>query len=564
MGLALPGRRRIALAAILLAVAAVLAFPAQAAAAATLPGLALASVTRMVAAYVLSLTFAIVFGLTAATNRRAATVLLPFLDGLQSVPIFGFFPAALLFFVATFHGHPAGLELAVVFLIFTSMAWNMAYGVYESVITIPRDLEVAGQSLGLTGWLRFRRLLFPSMIPKLVYNSMLSWSNGWYFLVASEVFTAFGETHTRPGLGAFIAEAGIAADMGAIALGLGALAAVVLALDALAWRPLSLWSERFRIESTSREALRVPGPYERFRWLPRFPGIRANAIGRLRPLAQAWERASLRLERGYVGHPAVVRTVRRADMIMFLAIVGIVVVAGLAGIAGLVARGLPADASRIPGAVLVSFGRLSLAYVVALAWTVPMAAWIGRDARAARVMTPVLEVFASLPATALLPAILAFSIAVASFAGLVEDLAALLIGLFAMQWYLLFNLIAGVRTIPGDLEEAARAFGLRGRTYWRRVLLPALAPSLVTGSITAWGAGWNATIVSEYVPYGGVVYDADGLGAILARATFATPPDPEMVLLSVLAMIAVVLSLNKLVWRPLYRRVATLYRMEVQ
>jgi len=218
--------RAIGLVLVAVAAVAVAAFPAQAADLVLLPVIASFSVARLGAAYALSVVFAVAFGHAAATNRRAAAILLPFLDVLQSVPIFGFFPAALVFFVATFHGHPIGLEFAVVFLIFTSMAWNMAYGVYESLTTIPHDLESAATGFGLRGWLRFRRLLFPAMVPKLVYNSMLSWSNGWYFLVASEVFTAFGERHTRPGLGAYIAEAGIAGDVPGIFLGLGALAAV--------------------------------------------------------------------------------------------------------------------------------------------------------------------------------------------------------------------------------------------------------------------------------------------------------------------------------------------------
>ena len=176
-------------------------FPQSTATAASMPLLAAFSLSRMVAAYLLSLVFAIAYGYTAATNRRAAVMMLPLLDVLQSIPILGFFPAALVFFVATFQGHPARLELAVIFLIFTSMAWNMAYGVYESLTTIPHDLEAAASAFGLTGWLRFRLLLFPAAIPKLVYNSILSWTNGWFFLVASEIFTAFGRTYARPGRG---------------------------------------------------------------------------------------------------------------------------------------------------------------------------------------------------------------------------------------------------------------------------------------------------------------------------------------------------------------------------
>src|SRR3989442_11895312 len=200
--------RWVALVFIVAGVAFAILYPESAARAAALPLLAVFSLARMVAAYLLALVFAIAYGTTMALSKRAAVVMLPLLDILQSVPILGFFPAALVFFVATFQGHPAGLELAVVFLIFTSMSWNMAFGVYESITTIPQDLDDAAKSFAVRDWLRFRRLVFPAVVPRLVYNSMLSWSNGWFFLVASEIFTAFGATYSRPGLGAFIADRG--------------------------------------------------------------------------------------------------------------------------------------------------------------------------------------------------------------------------------------------------------------------------------------------------------------------------------------------------------------------
>ena len=206
---------------VLLGAAVGVAFPQAALAAIWLPLLAIFSTTRMAVAYLLSLVFAIAYGYTAATNKRASVILLPVLDILQSVPILGFFPPALFFFVAAFQGHPVGIELAVVFLIFTSMSWNMAFGVYESLTTIPADLEAAAASFGLRGWLRFRLLAFPAAVPKLVYNSILSWSNGWFFLVASETFTTFGRDYKVPGLGSFIADAGLVGDNARIAVGIG-------------------------------------------------------------------------------------------------------------------------------------------------------------------------------------------------------------------------------------------------------------------------------------------------------------------------------------------------------
>ena len=562
--------RRVAIVLVAAGAGLAFAFPTTAGLAVQLPLLALFSVSRMFAAYALSLIFAIAYGTTMAVNKKAAVIMLPLLDILQSIPILGFFPAALVFFVAAFQGHPIGLEIAVVFLIFTSMAWNMAFGVYESITTIPEDLKDAAASFAVRDWLRLRRLVLPATVPKLVYNSMLSWSNGWFFLVASEIFTAFGATYTRPGLGAFIAEranagiTGTQVDVGGILLGLVVLAGVVLALDALIWRPLSVWSERFRLETTGtgQPVPRMPSPYQRLSWLPRFTRPRQWLAIRLRPAVRAMARLATRLDRATRAHRHMIRTLRWIDLALFTIIFVFVVGAGLIGIVNLVFRPLPPAASRIPGATVLSLSRLALAYGAALAWTIPAAAYLGRNRRASRILTPVIEVSASLPATALLPLILGLAIYLTRDLGQEAELAALLIAMFSMQWYLLFNLIAGVRGIPADLEEAARSFAVKGVAYWRRLLLPAMVPSLITGSITAWGAGWNALIVSEYIRYGGTLYYTNGIGYLMDVATFDAP-DGELLLLSILTMVLVVLAMNKLLWRPLFKRATVKYRLEV-
>ena len=555
--------RLVAVVLILAGIVAAIAFPQAAWNAIQLPLFAFFSTTRMVIAYLFALVFAIAYGHTAATNKRASAALLPLLDVLQSIPILGFFPAALIFFVATFHGHPIGIEFAVVFLIFTSMAWNMAFGVYESLTTIPADLEAAAASFGLRGWLRFRYLAFPAAIPKLVYNSILSWTNGWFFLVASEIFSAGGTEFQRPGLGAFIAVAGRNGDVPSIAIGIGVLAAVVLTLDIFVWRPLGAWSERFRMETApGREIPRVPSPYERFRWLPRLPKVRKRIIARVQPAVERYHRLSMRFERAYSQHPKALREIRRVDLALFAIVFVVVVATGLVGLVQMFLRPLPPNASVLPSAAVLSFSRLLVAYAIALVWTIPVAAMLGESEKAARYLTPALELFASLPATALLPVIVGFALLIAPSVGAAGQLAAILIALFSMQWYLLFNLIAGVRSIPDDLKEAARSFGLRGRAYWKRLLLPAIAPSLLTGSITAWGAGWNALIVSEYIQYAHQFYEVPGLGSLLNHAVYPTP-DNEMLLLTILTMIVVVLAMNKLLWRPLFRRASTRFRLEV-
>ncbi len=574
--------RTIGIAVIVLAAVLVILFPGEAALAAYLPGLAFFSTMRMVFAYLLSLIFAIAYGTAAAANKRAAEIMLPVLDILQSVPILGFFPIVLLFFYDTLPD-PIGTETAIIILIFTSMSWNMAFGVYEAITNLPHDLLDASSVFGMKGWLRFRRLQLPATIPKLVYNSMLSWTVGWFYLVASEVFTAGGKNFTRPGIGSFIADAGLAGDIGGIVLGIAALTAVVLILDTFVWRPLSVWSERFRMDVAVAAGAARPTPsYIRLDWLPRFPRLRHRLGVRLSPLGRGWDRVAVRLERFYGRHPGTIRTVRRVDLVMFLVILGIVVVTGVVGLVSLLEQPLPPAANLIPLATASSLGRLALAYGISLAWTIPAAAWLGSSKWAEKYLTPAIEVIASVPATALFPLLILVAVAVSATLSGRSEITALLIAIFAMQWYLLFNILAGVKGIPADMNEAARVFGVRRWSYWKRVLFPAIIPSLLTGSITAWGAGWNALIVAEYIPFGDKLYHAgSGIGLLIDVATYGnanTPGNPfyipglpviepgtggGLLLFSILFLVIVVVAMNKLLWRPLIKRASEKYRIEI-
>jgi NitT/TauT family transport system permease protein len=556
-------------------------FPGEAASVAYLPELAVFSTARMVMAYLLSLIFAITYGTTAATNKRAAEVMLPVLDILQSVPILGFFPIVLIFFSRTLPD-PIGTETAIIVLIFTSMAWNMAFGVYEAITNLPHDLLDASSVFGLKSWQRFRKLQLPATVPKLVYNSILSWTVGWFYLVASEVFSAAGQQFSRPGIGQFIAVAGVHGDIGGILIGIAALATVVVLLDTFLWRPLSVWSERFRMDvavSGTEGAARPTPSYIRLTWLPRFPGFRRFLASLLHPLVRRWERVASRLDDFYGRHPRTVRTVRRVDVAMFSVILVIVVVTGIAGLVALLRQPLPPAAGLIPLATMTSLGRLVLAYGISLAWTIPAAAWLGRSKWAEKYLTPAIEVIASIPATALFPLLILVAVALASTLAGQSEITALLISLFAMQWYLLFNILAGVKGIPADMNEAAKVFGVRGWTYWKRVLLPAIMPSLLTGSITAWGAGWNALIVAEYIPFGNrLFHTGSGIGVLIDVATYGNqssspyfiPGLPEipagangLLLYSILFMIVVVVAMNKLLWRPLIKRASSKYRIEI-
>jgi NitT/TauT family transport system permease protein len=525
-----------------------------------LPYYAFCSYYRMLTAYLVALVFSIVYGMMAARGGVWERVLIPIVDIAQSVPVIGFFPAAIYFFVALFNGGRVGVEMAAIFLIFTSQVWNMLLGVYESIKTIPGDSIESLEAFGVTGWLRFKRLLMPACVPKLIYNSILSWAGGWYFLIACEIITVGPANYRLPGLGSFLMEAASHGRNIDIIAGLLTLLAVIILMDAIVWQPLTAWSEKFRFEFAASS-----GPAQSLALLDFLGDIGPVVLRSLRAiLLPPWQAAGRALD-AFASAPIVTNPVTRRTV----AVVRIVVVASLvifsawavgAGLVALVRALLkpwPPEARQIPFATVISFSRMLIAYVISLAWTVPCALLASENASFKRIVSPVAQIAAAVPATALFPLIVLFVIRVTG--GM--NLASILLILTGMQWYLLFNLLAGVNSIPEDLKEAARAFGLSRVATWRKLILPAVAPSLITGSLTAWGGGWNALILSEYFPYHGHIYSVTGLGALLDMATYQTG-NSTMILLTLLSMVAVVVFLNRLIWRRLYDIATERFRLD--
>jgi NitT/TauT family transport system permease protein len=525
-----------------------------------LPYYAFCSFYRMLAAYVISLIFSIVYGLAATRGRLWERVLIPAIDIAQSVPVVGFFPAAVFFFVALAHGSRLGVEMAAIFLIFTSQAWNMTLGVFEAIRTIPNDSLEVLDAFGVRGWLRLKRLFLPAMVPKLVYNSILSWVAGWYFLIACEIITV-GPAHYRlPGLGSYLMES---ADRGQnldLISGLLTLLTIITLMDVVVWQPLTAWSEKFRYEFAAAPPAAVSfGMVDVFRAIG--PAVTRSRRTVLRPIARTISELVARVPK----IPARDLPVMIAAMkfLRVAAITGIVmmfaygVLDGTVALIRTLAQPWPPQWKLIPIATVRSSMRMIIAYAISLGWTLPVALIASDNANFKRVIAPIAEIVGSLPATALFPVIVLFVIRVTG--GM--NLASILLILTGMQWYLMFNLLAGVNQIPEDLKEAARAFGLTRFQTWRKLTIPALLPSLITGSITAWGGGWNALILSEYFVYRNHTYEVVGLGALLDVATYETGSG-VMILLSLLSMIAVVLILNHFVWRRLYDIAAERYRID--
>jgi NitT/TauT family transport system permease protein len=522
-----------------------------------LPYYAFCSFYRMLAAYILSLIFAVSYGLAAARSRRNERIMIPAIDVAQSVPVVGFFPAAIYFFVAIAGGSRLGVEMAAIFLIFTSQAWNLALGVYEAVKTIPADSLESLDSFGVTGWMRLKRLYLPASVPKLVYNSILSWVAGWYFLIACEIIAVGPAHYSLPGLGSFLMESVDKGRTGELVAGLITLLVIIVLMDVLVWQPLSIWAQKFRYEFSASESAGTTRIYDLIASLG--VNIRRFMRALIHPIAVLLGRLAQSMVAQRLGALLewAAKPLRIAGLTALAALLTYGLVDGLFALVRTLSQPWPSEAKLIPAAAGASLIRLLIAYVISLAWTLPCTLAASDNPRFDRLIAPLAEIAGSMPATALFPVIVVFVIQLTGN----MNLASILLILTGMQWYLLFNLMAGARQVPADLKEAARSFGLSRYATWRKVTIPALTPSLITGSITAWGGGWNALILSEYFIYRGHHYEVLGLGTLLDRATFETG-NGVMILLSLLSMVLIVMGLNRLIWRPVYNFATQRFRVD--
>jgi NitT/TauT family transport system permease protein len=508
---------------------------------ANLPNYAMRTTLRMFAALVASLLFTFTYGTAAAKSRRASLVLIPVLDILQSVPILGFLTFTVVFFMSLFPGNVLGLELAAIFAIFTSQAWNMAFSIYQSLKTVPADLTEAADSFHLTAWQRYWRLEVPFAVPGLVWNTMMSMSGGWFFVVASEAVSVGDNTWKLPGIGSYVAMALEQRDILAVFYAIVAMLLVILAYDQLLFRPLVAWSQKFRFETTAGATAADPWLLRlmrRTRLLSRF----ADAVG---DAATALGGLPLRLlPRHRV--TASERSSRVVDVVLVLLLAALVAWA-VTKIVTFVSGELNwGDLLQV--LILGSFTLLRVLVLIVLAtlvW-VPIGVWLGLRPVWARRAQPLAQFLAAFPANLLFPPVVLFIV----YFHLNADIWLTPLMILGTQWYILFNVVAGAAAFPGDLREAANNFRVGGWLWWRKVMIPGILPYYVTGAITASGGSWNAAIVAEVASWGDTKLTAHGLGAYIAAAT--DKGDMARVVLGVAVMSGFVLLFNRLLWRPLY------------
>lgn len=506
-----------------------------------LPAYALRTTLRMFAALGASLLFTFVVATLAAKSRRAEMVIVPALDILQSVPILGFLTFTVTFFMGLFPGEQLGVELAAIFAIFTSQAWNMAFSFYQSLRSVPTDLEEVSRGFALSPWRRFVRLELPFATPALVWNAMMSMSGGWFFVVASEAISVGNNRIMLPGIGSWLALAIDMQDFRAVVWAVAAMAVVILIYDQLVFRPVVAWADRFRFEQTASAHRPQSWAYDLFRRTRLLPLIFAPITG-LGRLMMAIDRRPVRAprrtgtQRGPVGQT------------LWYAIVALGLGWSIWLVVDYVGQHLAwHDILTAFALGLATMARvLVLIAIASLIW-VPIGVWIGLRPRWAERLQPVAQFLAAFPANVLFP----FAVIAIVHWKLNPDIWLSPLMVLGTQWYIMFNVIAGASAIPNDLREAASMFGLRGWQWWRQLAIPGIFPYYVTGALTASGGSWNASIVAEAVSWGSQHLEATGLGAYIAKATAAG--DYPRVALGIAVMSIFVIGFNRLLWRPLYR-----------
>ncbi|HEX3635905.1 MAG TPA: ABC transporter permease subunit [Paraburkholderia sp.] len=512
---------------------------------ANLPEYAMRTTLRMLAAMVASLTFTLVYGTLAAKSRRAGLVLVPILDILQSVPVLGYISFTVTFFLALFPGRVLGAELAAIFAIFTSQAWNMTFSFYQSLRTVPRDLDEVSRGFHLTSWQRFWKLEVPFSMPGLIWNMMMSMSGGWFFVVASEAITVGNRTITLPGIGAYLAQAISDKNLHAIGWVILAMTVVILAYDQFLFRPLVAWADKFRMENTSSGDAPESWLLDLIR--------RTRLIHRLLvPLGWMFARAArvpFRLP-AFQGPrfqiPQSQKSSRVGD-ILWAALVLIVTVYVVYRVFTYVRTGVSLDEVwHVLVLGLITLLRVVVLIAIASVIWVPAGVLIGLRPALAEKIQPLAQFLAAFPANLLFPV---FVIAIVRF-HLNPDIWLSPLIVLGTQWYILFNVIAGASSYPNDYREAAKNFHIRGWQWWRQAMLPGIFPYYVTGAITASGGAWNASIVAEFVQWGDTKVAAHGLGAYIAQSTAAG--DYPKIIVGIAVMSLFVTLFNRLLWRPMY------------
>jgi NitT/TauT family transport system permease protein len=514
-----------------------------------LVGYAARTALRMLIAMMASLLFTFTYATLAAKSRRAEVVLVPLLDILQSLPILGF-SITIVFFLSLTPGRVAGAEMAAIFLIFTSQAWNMAFSFYHSLRSIPDELDEAARSFRLSPWMRFWRLEVPFAMPPLIWNMMMSMSGGWFFVVAAEAINVGNTTVTLPGVGSYVSHAIEQRNLGAIGWAIAAMFVVILIFDQLLFRPLIAGADWFRLEQESG----LTGSHSWALTMMR----RSRFLSLIARLFVGILNIGGKARTPLVLRPRVIPDVQRAspgDFIWYALIALVAIFALLKAVRFVFEELSPHEVGHVVLLGLLTFLRVAVLIALASLIWVPIGIYVGLRPRVASVVQPIAQFLAAFPVNLIYPIVVSGIV----LGRLNPNIWLSPLMILGTQWYILFNVIVGASAIPAEMRYVGQNFRVRGWLWWKRIALPAVFPFYVTGAITASGGSWNASVVSEVAEWGKEHLTAAGLGSYISQATVAG--DFRRTVVGVVVMALFVVVLNRVFWKPLFARAERKFRL---
>jgi len=506
----------------------------------------------------ISITWGLSFGILAATNKTASIILVPFIDLLQSIPILGYFPAVILYFVSLFQGSEIGIELSAILLLFTSMAWAIFFGVVGAIKGIPTNIVESAKSFGLTGFKYTRHVIIPAIVPALISGATLAWCDGWFFMIAAEYVEYLGTTYSVPGLGSYLAKATyIYNDLNLSVVLLVLITAIVLYVNFLTWHRLmertsaGTYKPAIKIGLSGIGQLGAVGP----RWL--HLGDRIHRPKSL-ILAFKWLKRYTRLEKAIA---FVLSLVAVFFIIYFL-------IGHIPSVEVFQQAFADPEFVNLPAYTVLTLGRLGVAYVISLGIALGIGVLAAEHKKFAVIFYPIYDIGQAVPILALFPIFfVTFSRVFGGAFGL--EITAIVVLVLDMIWYMFLNVVSAVKSIPSEMKEVGHLFGFKGLKRITHLVIPAILPAIVTGSILSWGTGWNTIIFAEYMPYemeltGGQPLTLPGLGSYLDKTGYLPPPkgNPIRLLFLLGVIAAIVLLMEGLVWRRLLRKFEK-YRVEV-
>jgi len=520
-----------------------------------LPLYAFYSLVRIFVAYALSLVFAVAYGYMAAYNKRLEALPIAVLDILQSIPVLSFLPGVMLAMMSLFPSRQLGIEFGAILLIFTGEVWNMAFSFYTSLKSIPRELMEATRINRFSRWQRLFQLELPFGAIGLVWNSIVSVANGWFFLMVCEMFPVGSRNFRLPGLGSYLQTAAAHGDWTAMIWGVITMVLIVVITDQLLWRPLIAWSDKFKFENVE-SGDRVTSPVLDALRNSQVLGIINRYTFRL--MAERFYQDLAARRKNKQPKPPIEKPGGATTALYVVAAIAVLAVVGVAAFhALLLLKGMRGSEflHLLAGAGL-TLVRVNAALLIGSLWAIPVGVAIGFNPRMSHIAQPVAQIAASFPATALFPLILVALMRI----GVGLGIGSVVLMLLAAQWYILFNVIAGAQAIPSELREVSRLFRFQDVQRWTTVILPGIFPFLITGLITASGGAWNASIVAEYFQLRGNTLATVGLGAQISAAS--NDGNYPVLLAATMIMALMVVTINRLIWRPLYHLAETKYRLE--